>query len=162
MRKQLRDMMQRLNTGFRRPFAENISSGMTLIEIIIVVALLGTLMTYLVRTLTTTADEAKVDQTRLAMGNITQALQMYRVHNHKYPASDKGLDALLNNPGDSKTWRGPYIEKEKLQDPWGQEFHYESDGRAYKIISGGIDEQFDTPDDIHYPTEENKGEAAKE
>jgi general secretion pathway protein G len=158
-----RKILQRLNVRISQPFTGNQSSGMTLIEIIIVVALLGTLMAYLVQTLTTTADHAKEDQVKLAMGNITQSLMLYRVHNHSYPTSDKGLDALMNNPGDSKTWRGPYIEKEKLQDPWGKEFHYESDGKVYKIISGGIDETFDTPDDLTYPAAADAaGGAAKE
>jgi general secretion pathway protein G len=149
---------QNLRRILTRPFDGSQSSGMTLIEIIIVVALLGTLMTYLIRQLTSTADAAKEDQAKLAMGQIAQSLQIYRVHNHTFPPSDRGLDALLNNPGDSKTWRGPYIEKEKLQDPWGHEFQYESDGRKYKMTSGGIDEQLGTSDDVSYPADDAKPE----
>ncbi len=158
MSKNLKVFVRELRAGLLRPFSSHSASGMTLIEIIIVVALLGTLMTYLVTTLTTTADEAKRDQAKLAMGNISQALQLYRVHNSKYPPSDKGLDALVNNPGDVKSWRGPYIEKEKLLDPWQKDFRYESDGRVYKMTSGGIDEEFDTPDDVTYPETDTKPE----
>ena len=126
--------------------------GMSLIEIIIVVALLGTLMAYMVSNLIGQGEEAKKDQTKLGMGVIQQSLQMYRIHNNRYPTSDKGLNALLNSTGE-KSWRGPYIEANKLKDPWGKDFVYESDGRKFKIVSGGPDLQVGTEDDIVYPEE---------
>jgi len=126
-------------------------SGMSLIEIIIVVALLGTLMAYLVRNLIGTSEEAKKDQTKLAFGVLTQALQLYQVNCNRLPTTDQGLDALLTAPGDSKCWRGPYTEDNKLQDPWGVKFGFESDGRTYKIISAGPDGSLGNEDDITYP-----------
>lgn len=147
-------MGKRVQRTLSRPFVKNgvsSSSGMTLLEIIIVVALLGTLMAILVRNLTDTADQAKIDQTKIAMGNIAQSLQLYRVHNNSYPTTSQGLDALVTNPGESPRWRGPYIEKDKLKDPWGNDFGYNSDGRKYEIISAGPDGQFETEDDIRYP-----------
>lgn len=128
-----------------------LNKGMTLIEIIIVVALLGTLMTYLVSNLTSVSESAKEDQAKLAMGVISQSLQMYRVHNNNYPTSSQGLQALLANPGSSRKWRGPYIEEEKLVDPWGLEFNYEAEGRNYKITSAGADGAIGTEDDLSYP-----------
>lgn len=125
--------------------------GMSLIEIIIVVALLGTLMAYMVSNLIGQSEEAKKDQTKLAMGVIQQSLQMFRIHNNKYPSTDQGLKAMLENPGDMKSWRGPYIEPNKLKDPWGADFAYESDGRNFKIMSPGPDGSMGTADDIQYP-----------
>ena len=130
--------------------------GMTLIEIIIVIALLGTLMTILVTNLSDTSEKAKEDQARIGMGNVAQALQLYRVHNNKYPTTGQGLDALLQSPGDSKRWRGPYIEKEKLRDPWGEDYSYSSDGRKFEIVSAGADNTMGTDLDIHYPERENE------
>ncbi|MCY4381025.1 MAG: type II secretion system major pseudopilin GspG [Proteobacteria bacterium] len=127
------------------------SKAMTLLEIIIVVALLGTLMTYLVTTLTSGSDSAKEDQARLGMGNIAQALQLYRVHNNRYPTTEQSLSALLVNPGSTRSWRGPYIEEEKLNDPWGVPFSYEASGREFRIISSGLDGEFGSEDDISYP-----------
>lgn len=141
-----------------RPFdgtAKN--AGMTLIEIIIVVALLGTLMAYMVSSFVNTADQARVDQTKLAMGNISQQLQIYRVHHHKYPSTEEGLNALVENPSGSKKWRGPYIERKKLVDPWGQDFTYESDGgKDFKILSPGLNGQMGDEDDITYPEDDTK------
>lgn len=145
-------MRHRVGAVVKRPFAEKgLQKGMTLIEIIIVVALLGTLMTILVTNLTSQQDAARADQARIAMGNVAQALQMYRVHNNKYPTTAQGLDALVNSPGDSKRWRGPYIEKDKLVDPWGTPFDYNSDGRTFQIISAGSDMAMGTDKDIYYP-----------
>lgn len=144
----------------KRPLAtgHGAQRGMSLIEIIIVVALLGTLMAYMVSNLIGQSEEAKKDQTKLAMGVIQQSLQMYRIHNNKYPSGDQGLNALLTNPGSDKGWRGPYIEENKLQDPWGNSFTYESDGRQYKITSGGPDGTVGNEDDITYP-EATQGQA---
>lgn len=126
-------------------------AGMTLLEIIIVVALLGTLGVYLITNLTQQADTAKIDQTKLAIGNIRQALQLYRVHLKKYPTTDAGLQVLLESPGD-KRWRGPYLDNpNKLLDPWDAEFEYESDGRNIKITSAGPDFELGTEDDIIWP-----------
>ena len=122
--------------------------GMTLIEIMLVVALLASLMAYLVSNIAGTADRAKEDQAKIAMsGPIANALNMYRIHTNKFPTTDKGLDALVTDTGDKK-WRGPYIDAGKLKDPWDNEFDYESDGRSFKITSGGIDGQIGTEDDV--------------
>jgi general secretion pathway protein G len=141
----------RLDSVLHPQFIAQGERGMSLIEIIIVVALLGTLMAYMVSNLIGQSEEAKKDETKLAQGVISQSLQMYRIHNNKYPGDLKGL---LTNPGDAKNWRGPYIESNKLKDPWGNDFHYESDGRNYKIISPGPDGTTGNEDDILYPAED--------
>src|SRR4051812_41042921 len=107
--------MRRLRTRLVRPLigqGARPAAGMSLIEIIIVVALLGTLMAYMVSNLVGQSEEVKKDQTRVGMGVIQQSLQMYRIHNNKYPTTDQGLTALLTNPGNEKSWRGPYIDSD--------------------------------------------------
>jgi general secretion pathway protein G len=126
-------------------------SGITLIEIIIVIAIMATVMAYLATQLTRQQDEALKDSARLAMNQVGQALQLYRVHNAGYPSTSQGIDALLANPGNARSWRGPYIERNKTIDPWGTQFGYESDGRDFTIISAGPDRQFGTADDIFHP-----------
>lgn len=129
------------------------SLGMSLIEIIIVIALIGIIMSIIITQLTTQQDEAMRDAAKLAMGKIQQSLQLYRVHNNRYPTTDQGLDALVRDPGNARKWRGPYIEEGKLQDPWGIKFEYESDGRNVKIVSAGPNGTVGDEDDIVYPEE---------
>ncbi len=150
-------LLRRISLVLNRPFKNAAKSGMTLIEIIIVVALMGTLMAYLVRNLVGQQEEAKKDQTRLGMGVLEQCLQLYRVHNNRYPSTEQGLDAMMVAPSDVKTWRGPYTEANKLNDPWGNKFQYESDGRVFKIISGGPDGSLGNADDIVYPEQAVSG-----
>lgn len=129
-------------------------AGMTLMEIIIVVALLGTLGVFLITNLTDQADTARIDQAKLGMNNIRTALQLYRMHMKRYPSDDQGLQALLENPGD-KRWRGPYLDTvKKTFDPWDLEYEYQRAGRDYKLISAGPDQEIGTEDDIVYPEEE--------
>ena len=132
--------------------------GFSLIEIIFVIALLGTLMTILFRAVQGPTEQAKVDEAKLAMGGpLQQGLQLYHIHNHKYPSAEQGLNALIKDPGDTKGWAGPYISDNQTRDPWQNEIKYESDGRNFKMISPGPDGQFGTTDDVTYP-EESKGE----
>lgn len=150
-------LLRRIKKVLSKPFSGAAVAGMSLIEIIIVVALMGTLMAYLVRNLIGQQEEAKKDQTKLGMGVLEQSLQLYRVHNNRYPSTEQGLDAMIAAPADVRTWRGPYTESNKLNDPWGNKFQYESDGRNFKIISGGPDGSVGTSDDIVYPERDQGG-----
>lgn len=126
--------------------------GMSMIEIMIVVSLIGILMAYIVRNVMGAADNAKKDQTKIAFNMLVQDLQRYKLDNNKYPTSEQGLNAMLNNPGgDVKNWRGPYTEDNKIKDPWGETFGYESDGRTFKMMSSGPDQIMGNEDDISYP-----------
>jgi len=127
-------------------------AGMAMIEIMIVVSLIGILMAYIVRNVMGAADNAKKDQTKIAFNMLVQDLQRYKLDNNRYPTTEQGLNALLNNPGaDAKNWRGPYTEENKIQDPWGEKFQYESDGRTIKLQSGGPNTTIGDDDDLFYP-----------
>lgn len=135
-----------------RPFKFVRQAGMSMIEIMIVISLIGILMAYIVRNVMDAAEKAKADQAKIGMNMLLQDLQRYRLDNNKYPTTEQGLNALLTNPGgDVKNWRGPYTEDNKVNDPWSNPFHYESDGRTIKITSGGSDGTVGTDDDITYP-----------
>jgi general secretion pathway protein G len=145
-------MMARGKERFGRPFGVVGNVGMSMIEIMIVISLIGILMTYIIRNVMQSADNAKADQAKIGMNMLIQDLQRYKLDNNKYPTTEQGLKALLTNPGgDVKNWRGPYTEDNKINDPWGVEFQYESDGRTVKMTSGGVDQTMGTEDDISYP-----------
>ena len=129
-------------------------SGMTLLEIMIVVSILAVMMTYLATNLTKTQDSAMIDTAKMGMQQIMQPLQMYKLHNKTYPNDQQGLDALVTNPGNAKSWRGPYIEKSKLKDPWDNSFRYSLENGNPKLYSNGPDGQEGTEDDIEFPEAE--------
>lgn len=124
--------------------------GMSLVEIIIVITLLGTVMTLVLTNLTGQSEGAKVDATKIAMAQIEQKMQLYKIHNYKYPDS---IQDLLVQPSGAKKWRGPYIAEKKLIDPWNMEYDLQKDGKNFKIISAGPDQEFGTEDDVIYPDE---------
>jgi general secretion pathway protein G len=141
---------------------KQLEAGMSMIEIMVVVSLIGILMSFIVRNVMGAADNAKKDQTKIAFNVIVQDLQRYKLDNNRYPTTEQGLDALLANPGgDVKNWRGPYTEDNKINDPWGEKFTYESDGRAIKIISAGPNQTVGDEDDITYP-EAKAGEGSQQ
>ncbi len=141
-----------MSTGFfpTQTGKKALQKGLTLIEIIIVVALIGTLMTIIVRNLTQQADVAKEGQAKIGMANVGQALQLYKVQTNHYPTTEQGLNALISNPGE-KNWRGPYAEEKQLKDPWGTSYDYTSDGRTFEVICAGKDQTIGTEDDLYYP-----------
>jgi len=124
-------------------------SGMSLIEIIIVIALLGTIMGVVYNAIAKGQVSAMEDIAANKMKGLSTNFIMFKTHTKKRLNPDLGLRALLDDPG-LDGWRGPYIESEEaIQDPWGNEFEIfkKSDGKLY-LRSAGVDEEFGTADDI--------------
>lgn len=139
-----------------KPFDQDArrQAGMTIIEILIVIALIGTIMTIVMTNVLQKSDEAKIDLARIAAGQLENALRLYKLNNNHYPTTDEGLKALVAAPATAKNWRGPYTEPDKLKDPWGGDFAYESTGsKTFKITSPGNDGVLGNEDDVIYPPE---------
>jgi general secretion pathway protein G len=106
--------------------------GMTLIEIMIVIAIIGGLMAILGGKVMSNLSKAKVKQTYLAMGELSKALDMYYTDCGQYPTTEQGLKALLEPPGSGCSNWGPepYIKKNLLKDPFNYPFIYEDQGNG--------------------------------
>ena len=137
-----------------RPLEGREDSGMTLIEIIVVMALVGGLMAVILGGIGAGNRNARIRSTELAFGQLRSSMQMYKLQNTKYPTTEQGLKALVENPG-INTWRGPYCEPEILKDAWGLDIQFEGDGRKMKFLSAGEDGEFGTPDDVAWPNEKS-------
>tara|TARA_R110002072_G_scaffold303069_2_gene492691 strand:- start:18161 stop:18595 length:435 start_codon:yes stop_codon:yes gene_type:complete len=128
-------------------------SGFTLMEVLLVLAIIGVIMTMVVPKVLGRQQHANVDATRVSIGGLSQALKLYSLdHSGQFPVSAEGLDTLLKAPGArDPRWRGPYLEKEPV-DAWGNPFQYEFPGRrnpdSFDISSAGADRTHGTPDDI--------------
>lgn len=133
------------------------SKGLTLIEVMVVVTILGILSGLVIYNIGDAADKARVKATKSTIQSVAQALEVYRLDNHNYPSTDQGIEALLTKPqGGSEVinWGPkPYLKKVPL-DGWGREFYYISPGvdAEYELISFGKDGQeggVEFSEDIH-------------
>ena len=120
--------------------------GFTLIEIMIVVVIIGLLAAVIMPQLLGQVDEARATKARQDIQSIETALTMYRLDNSRYPSTDQGLRALVQQPTDPsiRHWRpGGYLRKAS-KDPWGNEYQYVSPGThggEYDLFSLGADGQ---------------------
>ena len=151
--------------SLRKPFgpAESQDRGMTILEIMIVIALMATIMTVLVTKLLEKNDDAKRDLSKVAMGSLKNALDMYRLKNFHYPTTEEGLSALVEAPASAKNWGGPYVEANQIVDAWGKPYNYEASGpKTFKITTAGPDGQEGNEDDVVYPPEAANAEKKSE
>lgn len=114
----------------------------TLIELLIVVAILGLLAGIIAPSIMGKFGKAKQDLTCNQMKGIGQALETFKLENGVYPDTEEGLDALVKNPDAAKypTYAGPYMGKGKLpKDSWSGTYQYVNTGDNYDIISLGAD-----------------------
>ena len=116
--------------------------GMTLIEILVVLTLIGIIMGIVGGNFIGRGEKAKADAARVEIGQIAQALDLYKLEVGRYPTSQEGLQALIAAPAGVANWNGPYWKKTTVpKDPWGNEYKYTSPATAapYDIVSLGAD-----------------------
>lgn len=119
--------------------------GFTLVEVLLVVAILGILATIVVVNVAGKGDDARIKATRASIEGIKTALNMYEVDTGRYPAS---LDSLVNNDG-SPNWKGPYLQTKTVPaDAWGTAFSYSTQENGFEIRSAGPDKSVGSADDI--------------
>ena len=126
-----------LQQNFRR--AER---GMTLIEILVVLVLIAIVMGIVGGNFIGQGEEAKRKAAAIEIGQIGQALDLYKLEIGRYPTTQEGLQSLITAPTGTANWNGPYWKKATLpKDPWTNEYKYTSPGAkgAYDIISFGAD-----------------------
>jgi general secretion pathway protein G len=126
-------------------------SGMTLIEILVVLVLIGIVLGVVGGNFIGRGEKAKADAARIEIGQIGQALDLFKLEIGRYPTSQEGLQALITAPPGVNNWNGPYWKKSQLpKDPWTNEYKYAAPGQhgAYDIVSLGADgkEGGDGPD----------------
>lgn len=118
-------------------------AGFTLIEIMVVVAIIAILGAAVVPKIMNRPDQARVVRAQTDIGKIAQALEMYKLDNYAYPSTDQGLMALVEKPtGDPEpaNWSSSYL-KSLQKDPWGREYIYVSPGENgdFDLISLAAD-----------------------
>ncbi|PWU09425.1 MAG: type II secretion system protein GspG [Verrucomicrobia bacterium] len=116
----------------------------TLIEIMVVVAIIGILAAVIIPQFGTTTYDAKVNAAKAHIQEYANAVERFNVNMDRYPTSEEGLAVLVDAPSgdDAKKWRGPYIDKVR-PDPWGFPYKYLFPGTrhtsSYDLWSTGAD-----------------------
>jgi len=130
------------NTHKEQQQQRNRRSGFTLVEILVVVAIIGLLAAVAVNNVVDHLRKARIAATRASINAIYQAAKIYSMdHNGKFPSA---LDDLTKAEGE----REPYIEGDKITDGWGTDFQLQLSGKKIKITSAGADLEFGTDDDL--------------
>jgi len=103
----------------------------TLIEVMVVIAILAVLAALIVPKVMSRPDEARVVAARQDIASLLQALKLYRLDNLRYPTTEQGLAALVTRPTLAPVppnWKpGGYLER-LPRDPWGNPYQYLSPG----------------------------------
>jgi general secretion pathway protein G len=120
--------------------------GFTLIEIMVVVIIIGLLAAVIVPEVIHRVDDARIAKAKQDIQALETALTMFRLDNSKYPTTEQGLQALVQQPTDPsiRHWRpGGYLQHVS-KDPWGNDYQYTSPGqhnKDYDLYSLGADGQ---------------------
>ena len=128
-----------------RRYERAMKEGFTLVELLLVVAILGILATVVVVNFSGKQVDAMIKATRGSIANISTAVDMYEVDTGQLPSS---LQNLVTSSGEPN-WNGPYLRGGIPADAWGTAFQYSSQSaKSYEIRSAGPDKQIGNDDDI--------------
>ena len=127
-------------------------AGFSLIELLLVLVILATLTAIVVPKFTKRSEQAKVTAARVDIANIEVTLDAFEVDCGRYPSTEEGLQAVLEQPANAEGWHGPYLKRGMPKDPWGNPYSYRQPGQhntaGYDLYSFGPDGQEGTGDDI--------------
>jgi len=118
--------------------------GITLIEMLVVVVIIGLFVGLVSINLFKKADDAKRTAARANISTFMQALGLYKLDIGAYPTTEQGLQALRVKPEDAAQWAGPYLKTDIPMDPWGRPYLYKYPGEHGDdpdVISLGADGQ---------------------
>lgn len=120
-----------------------LSGGFTLLELLVVVAIIGLLAAYVGPKYFGQLARSEQALAKAQIESFHQALAGYRLDVGSFPGTEDGLGALLARPGTANKWHGPYLSKALPTDPWGRAYVYRSPGAKdeYDLLSYGKDGQ---------------------
>jgi general secretion pathway protein G len=117
--------------------------GFTLLELVIVLVILGTIMAFVGPKIFQGMGKANSATAKIMIQDIAGKIEIFRLEVGRYPTAQEGLQALVKQPPGVDKWAGPYLKDTDLKDPWGNDFRYNQPGtgKPYDVISLGADNQ---------------------
>jgi len=112
----------------RKPNRKRRQAGVTLIEMLVVVTIIGLFVALVAPNMFKSADKSRITAARSQMQNFMTALGTYKLDTGIFPTTEQGLAALRVKPSESNQWNGPYLQIEVPKDPWGHDYLYKFPG----------------------------------
>jgi general secretion pathway protein G len=116
--------------------------GITLIEMLVVVVIIGLFAGIVGVRLFSRAEDAKRTAARTQISNFSGALGLYKLDTGTFPSTEAGLQALRVKPNNVTSWAGPYLQQDIPLDPWNRPYLYKFPGEhgdEPDVISLGAD-----------------------
>ena len=116
--------------------------GFTLVEILVVIAIIALIVSLVGPRVLNYLGESKVKAAKIQIQGFSSALDWFIIDTGSYPTTSEGVVALIRSPGNIPSWNGPYLKSGSVpDDPWGKPYVYRSPGEhgAYDIMSYGSD-----------------------
>ena len=115
--------------------------GFTLLELLVVMAIIGLLAGYVGPRYFAQIGKSEVKVARAQMDSLEKALDQYRLDTGHYPIQEHGIGALIKKPANEPRWDGPYLKKDLPLDPWGKTYLYKIPGEKgdFDLVSYGKD-----------------------
>ncbi len=133
-----------MKTSFYQAAQRTRRAGLTLVEMIVVLAIIALVAVLIVPNVIGRPDEARVTVAKTDLKTIAAALRIYRLDNGDYPTTVQGLEALVERPTappEPRAWATDGYLPEVPTDPWNRPYVYRSPGQngAFDLLSYGKD-----------------------
>ncbi len=118
------------------------SKGFTLLEMLVVMAILGLLASLIGPQVMRQVGSSKTKTAALQIEEYATALDLFKLDVGRYPTTQEGLEALIRQPSNARFWNGPYLSKNTVRDdPWGFSYNYRFPGEhgQFDLYSLGAD-----------------------